>query len=337
MRSALRTEDTRRARRRWWPAVLAAVSVLAAQVGCHPVTYEQTYLHAGHNYAFRRAYPSVDALFNAFDFGHAALYERELRSPRSITRDVDTVLYAQVIGDVLRHPSRVTLDETALAPRYTVMVPELVESFEWAHVLHRQLYDVLSDARVSDEQRDARVAEVMRYYRSRPDLALSGVPKSMTLMDGQAFSQTLRIAAPSYNALIWSYHWLQMVLYEALLAQPPGAARDTLVQRSVGTFWTLAQSRGRTPSVMPMSPAIAPRFSSRYPEAAAIFDNLHSLHDVVGDILASPRVAPSAKRAALLLALRQYQDTVTSPLTRAEWTTMAREMGVSAMGGTLLP
>ena len=336
MRSASRTEDRRRERRRWW-ATVAAMCVLATQSGCHPATYEQTYLHAGHNYAFRRAYPSVDALFNAFDFGHAALYERELRSPRSITRDVDTVLYDRVIGDVLRHPSRVTLDEAAFAPRYTVMVPELVESFEWAHMLHRQLYDVLSDTHVSDEQRDARVAEVLRYYRSRPDLALSSVPKSMTLMEGQAFSQTLRNAAPSYNSLIWSYHWLQMVLYEALLAQPPGAARDTLVQRTVRSFWTLAESHGRAPSVMPMSPAIAPRFSRRYPEAAAVFDNLHSLHDVVGDILASSRVAASAKRATLLLALRQYQDSVTSSVTREDWRAMAREMDVSAMGGTLLP
>ncbi|MES2180141.1 MAG: hypothetical protein V4550_19955 [Gemmatimonadota bacterium] len=317
--------------------MLVGLIVSATTASCHPVAYEQTYLRASHNYAFRGQYPRVDALFNAFDFGHAALYERELRHPGTLTHDVDTVLYTLVTTRVLRHPSSVTLDEHAIAPRYATTAPELVEAFEWAHMLHRQLYDVLSDARIADSQRDARVADVMRYYRSRPDLALSSKPKNMALMEGQPFSLSLRRAAPAYNALIWSYHWLQMSLYEALLAAPAGTTRDTLVQRSVDAFWTLALSHGRVPSTMPLSPAIAERFTQRYPDAAAVFDNLHALHDVVGDILASPAVPPARKRAALLVALHQYQDDATLVVSRDDWLMMAREMDSAAMGGRVIP
>jgi hypothetical protein len=306
-------------------------------VGCHQHTYEQTYLRASHNHAFRDAYPGVDALFNAFDFGHAALYEAELRSTRTIPHDVDTVLYARVTSTVLAHPSRVTLDEHAIAPRYAVLAPEVVETFEWAHMLHRQLYDVLADSRIPDGQRDVRVDAVLRYYRSRSDLALSGKPKSMGAMEGQPFSLTLRKSAPQYNALIWSYHWLQMALYEALLAQPPGRARDALVAEAVASFRTMSESRGRIPSIMPMSPAIAPRFTKRYPEAAAIFDNLHALHDVVGDILASSAIAASSKRPALLAALDTYRNDVTDVVSIDDWMGMSRAMGAAAMGGILAP
>ena len=37
--------------------------------------YEQTYMRASHNWEFRNAYPQADRLFNAFDYGHAILYE----------------------------------------------------------------------------------------------------------------------------------------------------------------------------------------------------------------------------------------------------------------------
>jgi hypothetical protein len=319
---------------RWWMLAAGLAGLLS---GCHAATFEQTYLRASHNYAFREAYPNVDALFNAFDFGHAALYETELRHPNEIARRVDTVLYRRVTEEVLRRPSRVTLDEHAIAPGYATLAPELAASFEWAHMLHRQLYDVLEDPRIPDRERDARVSDVMRYYRSRPDLALSGAPKSMDLMEGQAFSLSFRRSAPAYNSLIWSYHWLQMALYDALLARGPGVSRDALVQQSVATFWAMVASRGQMPAVMPMSPAIAPRFTHRYPEAAIVFDNLHALHDVVSDILASSVVSPSAKRAALLRALREYQDQTTAIMTRDDWASMAAAMGADRMGGVAVP
>ena len=44
-------------------------------------TYEQHYLADGSNWAFRHNYPASDRLFNAFDYGHAILYERLYTRP----------------------------------------------------------------------------------------------------------------------------------------------------------------------------------------------------------------------------------------------------------------
>jgi hypothetical protein len=59
---------------------------------------------------------------------------------------------------------------------------------------------------------------------------------------------------------------------------------------------------------MPMMPEAAPNFAKDYPEAAAIFDNLHMLHDNFDDILVRPDLFPTfdAKRAAILTILPIY-------------------------------
>ncbi len=50
--------------------------------------------------------------------------------------------------------------------------------FEWAHMLHRQLYDIFAVPGLTGPERDRRVERALRYYRSRPDLALSTRPKN---------------------------------------------------------------------------------------------------------------------------------------------------------------
>src|SRR6476659_2183881 len=180
--------------------------------------------------------------------------------------------------------------------------------FEWAHMLHRQIYDVLADERIADRDRDARVSEVLKYYRSRPALAFSSHPKDMELMEGQSYSLAFRKKFPKYNGLIWSYHWLQMTLYDALLAGQTLAERRANVALVTSRFWEMLRGgQASLPAMMPMSPAIATRFSTRYPEAAIIFDNLHSLHDVVSDILTNPSVPRAQKRAAILAAGARYR------------------------------
>jgi hypothetical protein len=59
---------------------------------------------------------------------------------------------------------------------------------------------------------------------------------------------------------------------------------------------------------MPMLAEGAPNFSKRFPGAAAIFDNLHMLHDNMDDILVRPDLYPTldAKRAAMLKILPIY-------------------------------
>jgi hypothetical protein len=316
-------------------AVIACSFAACKSSGAHPGSYfDQTYLRAAHNWAFRNAFPGVDALFNAFDYGHATLYETLWDDPRAPRERLDRKELGFITHGLLVHPPRVALDEDAIAPGWEKLAPEIAAMFDWAHMLHRQIYDVWADDRIPEPRKDSSVARVLRYYKSRPALAFSSSPKSMNLMEGQPYSLAFRKRFPAYNGLIWSYHWLQMTLYEALLASSDPSVRRDNVAAVVTRFWYLLDSApNHLPSTMPLSAAVAPRFSARYPEAAIIFDNLHSLHDVVSDILADSAIPRAAKRARLLEAAARYRDRTSSIVTIDEWKSMADAMGVANMGG----
>src|SRR5687767_12139629 len=314
-----------------WLALLAVPAVSSAQSGRY---FDQTYLPASHNWAFRGAYPQADRMFNAFDYGHAILYETLWRQPTAKRDVLDADEFQFITTRLLARPPRVMLDESAIGPEWAKLAPEVMMMFEWSHMLHRQIYDIWADDRIKPADKDAQVAEVVKYYKSRPALALSSKPKDMDLMEGQPYSLAFRERFPKFNGLIWSYHWLQMTLYEALLAGATRAERRTNVAAVTDRFWQMIRGgQAGLPAVMPMSAAIAPAFSERYTEAAIIFDNLHALHDVVSDILANPDVRRAEKRSMLLAAAARYRDDTSSVTSVEEWRTMAAEMGVQNMGG----
>jgi uncharacterized protein (DUF305 family) len=332
-----RTTTTRgRGARATLVALLAlATGSIPAVAGAQWVTVpEQFYLQASHNWVFRARHANADRLFNAFDFGHAILYEELYVRPEAPASRLEEGIYDRLVRQVLVRPPRVPLEEAAIAVRYTRLAPEAKAMFEWAHLLHRQLYDVLADERLSPAQQDAEVARLLRYYRSRPDLAFSARPKSMALMQEQPYSLAFRAKYPKFNGLIWGYHWLQVGLYEPLVAGRSTEARQAGVRAAVARFWQMIEGGVATlPHQMPMTAAVAPAFAARYPEAAIVFDNLHSMHDVISDILANPAVPRDAKRAEILRAAARFRDDTTEVMTEAGWRRMSQEMGVENMGG----
>lgn len=296
--------------------------------------HEQFYLEAKHNWQFRDNYQAADRLFNAFDFGHAILYETLWTKPRSSTAELEQKWYDRLTKDILVRPPRVPLEEAAIEIAYVKLAPEAKLMFEWAHVLHRQIYDVLADERLSMSDKDAEVARLVAYYKTRPDVAFSSSPKSMALMQEQPYSLAFRKGYPKFNALIWAYHWLQVGLYEPLLVNTTSDARQAGVRATVARFWQMLRDPPRSmPHLMPMTAAVAPAFATRYPEAAIIFDNLHSMHDVISDVLANPAVPRDRKRAEILLAAARFRDDSSFVLTEQAWRTMAQHMGLENMGG----
>jgi hypothetical protein len=295
---------------------------------------EQFYLPAQHNWVFRRNFPGADRLFNAFDYGHAILYEKLYTRPAAPASLLEEEEYDFVTRTLLVHPPRLPIEEAAIEVEYVKLAPEAKLMFEWAHLLHRQIYDVLGDERLTGAQKDAAVAELLRYYRSRPDLAFSSVPKTMELMEGQEYSTEFRERYPKFNGLIWAYHWLQVGLYEPLVVGTTAEERQAGVTAAVTRFrQMLVNAPENMPRIMPMTAAISPEFTRRYPEAAIIFDNLHSMHDVISDILASPKVPRSEKRAEILRAASRYRDATSFTMTPEAWLQMSRAMGVENMGG----
>jgi hypothetical protein len=156
----------------------------------------------------------------------------------------------------------------------------------------------------------------------------------MALMQEQPYSLAFRQKYPKFNGLIWAYHWLQVGLYEPLLVGKSVDEKQSLVRATVARFWQMLGSPPASmPHQMPMTAAVAPQFAARYPEAAIIFDNLHSMHDVISDILANPSVPRDRKRAEILLAAERFRDDTSYVMSREAWLAMTHHMGIENMGG----
>ena len=302
--------------------------------GAWSTVYEEFYLQAPHNFVFRKNYPAADRLFNAFDYGHAILYETLWAHPDGDPALLEVDEYRRLTQEILNRPPRLPVVEDAIEPLYVRLAPEAKAMFEWAHILHRQVYDVLADERLDAAAKDRELKSLEAFYLSRRDLAFSTKPKTMALMQEQPYSLAFRVRAPKFNGLIWAYHWLQVGLYEPLLVG------TTIEQRQAGVAATVARFRQMLdappdgfPVVMPMTGAIAPEFARRWPTLAIIFDNLHSMHDVISDILANPSVPRAEKRAEILRAAAAYRDDTTEVMTVEGWRRMTAMMGVNNQGG----
>jgi hypothetical protein len=297
---------------------------------------EQFYYPGAFNWRFLKTYPEAAKLFNAFDYGHAVLYERLLTLEGERLAGELAEEYRFLTGDLLVRPPRFAVAEEAVMPRYAKLAWQAKQMFDWAHVLHRQIYDVYSDERLPMAAKDSLIERLTDYYLSRPDVAFTPVPKSMALMDEQPFSQVFRREHERFNGLIWAYHWLQVGLYEPLIAGAREAERKQRVQATVARFWQMVQSE-EYPTVMPMTSAVAPEFSRRHPRAAVIFDNLHMMHDIISDVLASPLIPRDEKRAVVYRQLAEFRNPATNVIPMEAWRTMADHMGgVEAMGGPAL-
>jgi hypothetical protein len=319
--------------------LVAVAAALAAPVqSLHAqwvTTAEQFYPGGSFNWRFLSTYPDAAKLFNAFDYGHAILYEVLWKEPveKAIPR-LEEREFNFLVNKLLVNPPRLPLAEEAIMPSYARVAPEAKLMFEWAHILHRQIYDIWSDQRLDEAAKDRETERIIAAYLARPDLAFSTKPKSMRLMQEMPYSLAFRKQYPKFNGLIWAYHWLQVGLYEPLMIAKTDSERDSLVRATTDRFRGMIQHAPmHMPVVMPMTAAIAPTFAARYPTVAIIFDNLHSMHDVISDILANDSVPDSDKRREIMLAASRYRDDTSYVMPTAAWLVMSKEMGVENQGG----
>jgi hypothetical protein len=314
---------------------LSCLMLLAAGPVMGQGRNDETYLPGRFNWRFLRLYPEAARLFNAFDYGHAILYQRLTRAPDAPVDQLESREFEYLVGDLLRRPPRFAIAEEAVMPSYGRMAWRAKVMFERAHVLHRQIYDAHADDRLTEEERHQLVERLTDYYLSDRRYAFTERPKAMELMDEQSFSQVFRRRYPKFNGLIWAYHWLQVGLYEPLIEEPDSASRRRGVATTIARFWAMTESPpAQFPSVMPMTSAVAPQFSAQHPRAAVIFDNLHMMHDIISDILVSPEILRGEKARAIDRALDEFQDGTKNVVEMEHWRMMADHMGgVAKMGG----
>ncbi len=245
-------------------------------------------------YALRRNYPTVYRYLNAVDIGHAQLAEVLLTDHGDEAHAIYLLEHVawnnvrQMFLDPHKAPRLAPAEET-VAPESSKMAWRLSQAFDWTHILHRQVYDVLASD-FPPARKAKYVREAYRWYRSESPRAFPGKLKTHDLMEHQWFSQYWREKYPRFNGAIWAYHWYQLRLNEVML-ESEKAAQKAAVAEATAEFRAMFENPDLLPHHMPMAHEIAPRFLAELPAIAECFDNLHMFHDIYNDILAHPQIA----------------------------------------------
>jgi len=297
-------------------------------------TYTQASLPAKHNGSFRTSYYSTERLLDSFEFGRALVLERLWSNLLRGAQPQDSRLARTLVDDVFARPPRAPLDAASGSQTFRKFAPEVQAVFDWTQAFRRQVYDVLADESVPASAKAGRIAELVAYYRARRDLALSVQPKNVGRLNAGMNAMGFRRSYPAVNGVLWAAQWLEVGLFEPLLTARTGPERKRLSELTVGRFRQMLRDPGTTtPSLMPISAAVAPEFARSYPDVAAIMDNLHLLQDNVADIFLAREIPRSAKRQEIIRAAEFFRADTVGAAPYERWVASDAIMGVNNMGG----
>lgn len=303
----------------------------AAPIVAQSSSYAQAPLSASHNGQFRESHASVDRLLNALAYTDAARYEVLWTEGKVAPPRLETVEYTRLTRDVVASPPRLPSSLGTLAPTFSRAVPRIVAMIEWADAIGRQAYDALA---AGGPSMDGHLSELVAYHRSRPDVAISSKPKSPDALDAQFFSLAFRERYPKFNGLTWASRWLELSLYEALVVSERPDERRRMTDAAVQRYQSMvAGSPEAAPYLMPLAPVVAPAFTRRYPELAALIDNKHMLQDVLADILVSREVPASAREQETMRAGALFRSDTAFAAAYEPWLAMRTTIGAQNMGG----
>ena len=244
---------------------------------------------------------------NAVAAGHAMAYEDLVTGKAS---DLETKTFNR-INTVLKKPPKFMPDEGSISPTFGRKYGVLEQVFDWTHILHDQTVDVLASTSLSNVQKEKEIEALWDYYFKSVPYAITPLPMSMEYLDSQSYSGAFRQKYPKVNGLFWGYHWLQGSMYDAL------SGLDSQQQKQsyeiVGRRYHQTELYKTDRPFMPMFAETSPKFAARFPHIANAFDNLHMLHDMVNDILATEGMGESQKeiqikRAIWLVSAEAHKD-----------------------------
>lgn len=291
--------------------LLIMFSIISLTTGSIPAQAEVVwYPLPPEAYQFGKKYPEAQRLLFAFDYGHALVYERLLLRKGQISdpEKFEKQILSEIMA-ILKNPPNTKVDEEDIAPTYVYTFPLTLNLFDWSHMLHQFVLDVLATSQDRGQGMVNRINEIFGQYQAAERVAITDVCKTMLFMDGHYFSKSFRRNYPSFNLLIWSYHWFQIKLYEALLKSTE-AQRDKAVAATVDEFWEyISDLPDSAPfDMMPETAVEAPSFAKLFPRIPSAFDNNHMLHDIVSDILTSDKVAIKDMRMEGFKTARMAMD-----------------------------
>lgn len=218
---------------------------------------------------------------NAVAVGHAFAYEDLVTGKAG---ELETATFDK-INRVLKNPPRFMPDEANISPTFGRKYGVLEQVFDWAHILHFQTVDVLASTEMTEAEKEAEIEALYQFYLDNVPYAITGLPMNMGYLDSQPYSKAFREKYPKVNGLFWGYHWLQGSMYDLLYDKTLAEQKQNYEQ--MGQQYHEVELYRTDRSFMPMFAEVSPRFAQRFPDIANTFDNLHMLHDMVNDALAS--------------------------------------------------
>ncbi len=247
--------------------------------------------------------PELARDLNAVSVGHSLAYEAMVTGK---TAHLESATYDR-IDWVLKHPPRFEPTERMIGNTFARRFGVLAQIFDLTHLLHAQTVDVLANSKMSLSEKDREIERLYQVYRTTLPYAITPLPMNMEYLYSQPYSRRFRDRYPKVNGLFWGYHWLQGAMYDALYGKTQEEQRK--VYEIIGNQYRTVELYRRDRFFMPMIAEVSPRFATRFPEIANVFDNLHMLHDIVNDILVSSE-----------LTKKQQDDQIT----RAIWLVMEK-------------
>jgi len=265
-------------------AIVAMATIAFTVSGCSQ--FEQRdkrfYYRALWNFALREQLQVLDIQFNGVDFGHSNLYENLLLTGAKDIEAIDTRARMETLAFIATRPM-LNPNEEAIAPTYMKLAWKAQNTFDEAHALHRATYDIY----VSDlKDKTGALEKVLAFYQDS-DYAITSKRLDHRRLDTLPYSKTFRQKFPLFNATIWAYHYLQVVVYDPLSAAANLSAKQKAVEPILKTYHGYLENPPVEWTFMPMTAELSPKFAEAYPEIANIFDNLHMMHDTISDILSS--------------------------------------------------
>ncbi|RYG71140.1 hypothetical protein EON80_05720 [bacterium] len=131
--------------------------------------------------------------------------------------------------------------------------------------------------------------------------AITPLPMNMEWLYSQPYSKAFRGKYPKTNGLFWGYHWLQGAMYDGFYGL--NLRQQKLSYEVMGRRYHGTELYRTNRTFMPMFAETSPKFSARFPKIANAFDNLHMLHDMVNDILASDWIGEKQKEEQINRAI----------------------------------
>ncbi|BAZ48412.1 hypothetical protein NIES4103_10200 [Nostoc sp. NIES-4103] len=258
------------------------------------------------NHIYRKRGVYNDAIYNiqplaldlnAVAVGHAFAYE-DLVTGKA--KDLETKTFAR-INWVLNNPPRFMPDEANISATFGRKYGVLEQVFDWTHILHAQTVDVLASTKLTDAEKKAEIQRLYKFYVDNVPYAITDLPMNMGYLDSQPYSKAFRRKYPKVNGLFWGYHWLQGSMYDLLYNKTLQQQRTAYA--TVGKRYHEVELYRTDRPFMPMFAEVSPKFAADFPYISNVFDNLHMLHDMVNDILASDWMTEQQKQGQIKRAI----------------------------------